>query len=221
MCLEEAEMTEDESSDQHSDMDTSPTTSISPEQMDTKLYNKCVTFMIRKPFPQDYITLENPVVWANRKISDEQVLIFTILKKDFKKDGKYAHLFIPKYPYVPVKILNDLGITAESRSATIYNLWRHCSLMRKEAAIDSNEDYRRNLGALPGLEKIPWLKLLTDHTVAKSFPFDTQDIVQYQQAWSYHGNSSIHTLDSRELYDCFFRPLERLCTMDMPMTQLL
>ena len=55
MCLEEVEMTGDESSDQHSDMDTSPTTTISPEQMDTKLYNKCVTFMIRKPFPHDYI----------------------------------------------------------------------------------------------------------------------------------------------------------------------
>ena len=73
--------------------------------MDTKLYNKCATFMIRLPFPTEYATLERPVVWANRKISDEQTQIFTIMKKDFKKDGKYAHLFIPKYPYVPFKIV--------------------------------------------------------------------------------------------------------------------
>ena len=113
MSLEQPPSSDENSSENSASEGNSSLNSIEPPeikpQTNKDIYKSFIPHMIKTPFPIDYTQNERNATSANRKTSDEQVLIFSIMKEDFKTDGKYAHLHIPNYPYVPLKIMNDLG----------------------------------------------------------------------------------------------------------------
>ncbi len=54
------------------------------------------------------------------------------------------------------------------------------------------------------------MKLLLDSTTIKTFELEKLDTTQYSNAWKQYGNENINKLESREFYDIFIRPMERM-----------
>ena len=62
---------------------------------------------IHLPASNDYSVKEKKLILANRKTAKEEDPTTPIQKEDFPDGGKYANLFIPKYPCVPTQIIID------------------------------------------------------------------------------------------------------------------
>jgi hypothetical protein len=59
--------------------------------------------------------------------------LMAISPNDFRPQGRFAHIFIPKYVYVPKEIFAYLGLTS-SKTTPLYHLtWQFCYAARQEA----------------------------------------------------------------------------------------
>ena len=140
-----------------------------------------------------------------------------INKESFMSGGKYAHLFIPQYPYVPMTILLDVKMSHIYNGHNIQRLWTVCFKAREEALKATKQEYGPNTPEKDNHLSVPWLILLQDASIKKSFYHDILDIIQYQMAINRLQHKEITHIKPKEFYDMFFRPLERLYASNMPL----
>jgi len=136
----------------------------------------------------------------------------SITAKDFLEDGRFGHIYIGRQFHVPEEIFKILQINPSNFKDTLMVLWRRLYAARVEAAHLSEFLLPQKHWTMS-----PWLELLSDTNVSKTFDHDYVDVSQYYTA---HRHFRLHTLQTapfETLYNNFVRPLERLFTTDMPL----
>ena len=188
------------------------------------------TSFLQQNSAQETITMDD--LWSKETTAiyaDQSQIKFVytggpITAHDFLRTGRFNHIHLPIYPYVPPYIIDSLGISTPLTSATTLDIWSQCHNKRREAskaiftAGMRSPDQTHTPEWMP--KNIPWITLLQDISTTKTFPFDDLDIIQYQNAWLKHGPNA-DRLNQQEIYDYFFRPLERLFSYNMPLSKLL
>jgi hypothetical protein len=140
----------------------------------------------------------------------------TISAEDFLPEGRFAAYYIGRQLYVPHAIIDALQLKriVLVNGDLLQIIWRKLYAARLEAnekTKSPNWHYQ-----VPSHLQNPWIRLLSDMTVAKSFQYDNIDIVQAVEAQRKF-EKTLSTAQVEDLYSAFIRPLERLFTMDMPL----
>jgi hypothetical protein len=63
------------------------------------------------------------------------------------------------------------------------------------------------------------ITLALDNTTTKTLEHYKLYITQYNNSWKQYENENINKLESREFYDIFKRPIERMVARNMPFTE--
>ena len=143
--------------------------------------------------------------------------IESIDELDFMCAGRYAHIFIPSYVYVPEDVLkNEAAFRLPEQSAEYYALWHKLYHSRREAAEEAEK-------RPPLLQKynVPWINLLQDKKVAKPLFVEMLDQLQYTTAHAVLETKPVDHMSRQRIYDTFFRPLERLVAADLKLGEYL
>ena len=174
------------------------------------------TLMIHMPPCQARWLEEELLNYGNVKMDVDAQILDSIEMDDFLPNGRFSHIHIPRYQYVPPEVLTILGLPLQLSPYAFNSVWRRLYVHRFHAGFEFENVY--DLSAhLRGIEDIPWIDLLRSSRIAKTFYFDALDIFQYAEAVR-RGFHQLHSLTNRQLYDWYFRPLERLMGLDMPMS---
>lgn len=128
----------------------------------------------------------------------------------FLPSGKLAHIYIPTYNYIPEECLELIGLKGvKLTTATKTLVWQKLFGLRQEAqaALDPAD--------LEDICPSPWSQFLMQNVTTPESP-DTSliDLVQHSQAVKHNYK---YQLDEIRVYDTLFRPMERLCGIDMPL----
>jgi hypothetical protein len=144
-----------------------------------------------------HVRLQEPIIWSD----------------DFMPSGRFSHIYIPPYVLVPMDIQVELNVLVAPASAAYHNLWRQCYVARVRA------DRRlKNLVELTtqSYKPTPWTSITLGDS-HKTFGLNPIERVQHSEAWRKYtfrqGN-----LTNMQLYDWFFRPIERLVALNMPLS---
>ncbi len=136
---------------------------------------------------------------------------FHISEQDFLPDGKYAHVFIPNYVYIPAEILKDWSPMALPPTSTeYYALWYKLYKKRRDAA--DHLEWNPTPVRAP---TSPWVKLLQNRDVVKPLYFENLDEHQYTAAYNKLPMSETLRLSKQVVYDRLYRPLERMVALSM------
>ena len=136
--------------------------------------------------------------------------------EDFRRNGRYAHIYIGRQNRLPAEAYRAINILPPDNPDLNQLVWRHFYKARSEAA----KNYKANISD-EDLKISPWLRLLCDESIPKTFYYDDIDKVQCLSA---HKLMSKHNEDFYGpdcMYHNFVRPLERLFTVDMPLSKQL
>jgi hypothetical protein len=134
--------------------------------------------------------------------------------------GRFCHIFIPNYVYVPPEVLQEYGLDIDLRSVEFSVVWRRLYRARTLACTTVTDTIDLSDVMAQLRHDVPWIQILRSNNVQKTFPFDDLDVLQYATA-AQRGFRELHSLTNRQIYDCFIRPLERLVAIDMPLTNRL
>ena len=161
---------------------------------------------------------QSVLIEANMKEPINQEMLQSIRKEDFLTGGRFAFIHIPKYVYIPPEIAQALNFTYVRLHNHYCIVWRRLLCARMEAlAIVENDINTWLTPAYQIMEDCPWVKMLWDTSVTKTFPFDYIDILQMAEAYKSVEGSKLHIVKNRQVYDRLFRPLERLFALNMPL----
>ena len=145
---------------------------------------------------------------------------------DFLPFGRLCHIFVPNYVYVPPLAAELVTGVRDLSAKDRQLLWRRMHHARNRAATlmaMSNDLWGDNdkVDPLPKLSTY-WR---TEIQNAKTTEFPLQNIDEVQHVHSHlttmeeHFKTNKSMLEvTRDLYDLFIRPMERLFTCDMPMS---
>ena len=173
---------------------------------------------VRLPPTNHEETTHNVLVEANMKDLISQDMLQSIQAADFLPAGRFSHLHIPRYVYVPAEIAAIINVKQERIHSHHVIVWRRLYVASREAQAFIEADPAVWLQRAEEMrDKCPWISMLMDRTIVKSFDFEAIDIVQMAEAIRTIEGSQIHILRNRALYDRLFRPLERLFAYDMPL----
>ncbi len=140
----------------------------------------------------------------------------SITPEDFKEFGRLRHVYIGRQPMVPPEVYKILRIPTNDNLTAVYVLWRRLYIARCEAAKGYTFEF-----PVKEWDKYPWIALLCDSRVTKTFNWDDIDGLQF---WWAHKDTSYQKLQTESfanLYNNFVRPLERLFALDMPLNEKL
>ena len=144
-------------------------------------------------------------------------IVSSITCHDFLPGGRFAHIFIPNYVYIPPEISAIVNFTYERLHNHYFIIWRRLYAARWEAQKFLRSNYKQHLENVPEAATCPWIQLLLNQDVVKTFPFEDIDIIQMAEAVKSIPGQKVHILRNRQFYDRFLRPLERLFALDMPL----
>jgi len=182
------------------------------EAEQNKRYRDVFTTMATKFPTMNRIFWEQDAVKANF-ISDHAIDVPFVKPADFLPGGRFAHLLIPTYPYVPSEILEAFNICAKRNSPTYFNAWRQCyaaafqsdKIFKKSGNTDFDEPYPNDS---------PWMKTMI-RPMRRNIDINTLAKVQHQAAIE-KAKARHWDLTKEEVYDWFIRPVERLVALNMP-----
>ena len=138
----------------------------------------------------------------------------SIKPADFRKNGRYSHIYIGRQNRLPAELYRAINIHPPDNPDLNQIVWRFFYKARAEAAKDYHIEISKE-----DLNLSPWLRLLCDDTVPKTFYFDDIDKVQCIAAhkmMARKGKFEFYGPDC--LYHNFVRPMERLFALDMPLS---
>ena len=140
---------------------------------------------------------------------------------DFLPNGRFAAYYIGRQLSVPTAIISRLQLSRNvgSNSDLLQIVWRKLYSARLEAEERTRSPSWR-IEAPADLHS-PWVRLLMDMSVAKSFQYDNIDIVQAIEAKKAFHSQNLNQVSTDDLYSAFIRPIERLFTMEMPLNSRL
>jgi len=135
--------------------------------------------------------------------------IQNITRLDFLPNGNLAHVYIPSYNYIPEDCILALGLKEVKMSATARTLlWHALQKLRVEAQEHITEDHLSNIVANG------WTKYLLENAKKDGKTTHLIDAIQHSEAIRHNNkfNLNVYTV-----YDTLFRPMERLCGIEMPL----
>jgi hypothetical protein len=140
----------------------------------------------------------------------------SIAAKDFEEFGRFRHIYIGRQPSVPPEVYKILKVPYPDNPDVSFTIWRRLYKARMEAVTNVTREL-----PLKEWEKSPWLQMLSDSRITKTFQWDQLDVMQYW--WAHHDISyqKLQTEIYPNLYHNFVRPLERLFALGMPLNEKL
>jgi hypothetical protein len=144
-----------------------------------------------------------------------------IAAEDFGIHGRFNHVFIPNYVYLPKDILTAIGkITLNVTDVHYHLIWQKLYRARQEAAA-AYQLQHKELKPSEWIDASPWVNILEDVQVAKPCFTEHLDVLQNKSAIQKTPFATLHGTARSVIYDRFFRPLERLIAIDMPLHERL
>ena len=133
-----------------------------------------------------------------------------IKPEDFLPGGRLETIYIPSYLYIPDAVFKILNLNPR--------LVQYCRLMLWHKLLKARQDSQAGVSAkdLQGLIGNDWM----DHLArsVRNYPKKSYtniiDLIQHTKA---QGFNKEYKLPPQTVYDTLFRPLERLCGVDMPL----
>jgi hypothetical protein len=140
-----------------------------------------------------------------------------IAAEDFGIHGRFNHVFIPNYVYLSPDILTAIGkVTLNVTDVHYHLIWQKLYRARQAAAA-AYQLQHKELKPHEWIEASPWVNILEDVQVAKPCFTEHLDVLQNRSAIQKTPFSTLHGTARSVIYDRFFRLLERLIAIDMPL----
>ncbi len=129
--------------------------------------------------------------------------LMAISPNDFRPQGRFAHIFIPKYVYVPKEIFAYLGLTSTKTTPLYHLTWQFCYAARQEAGKwVTQEDVEDSVSH--------WNDILQNTHGLNNMNLSLIDVVQAQAARKWYAVTCQEEKDPYVWYDMFIRPTEPL-----------
>ena len=161
---------------------------------------------------QHLLQAEMNILQCNwRNIIDQNTLL-KVAPEDFQLGGRFAHIHIGRQNRLPAEIYRAIAIYPPDIPDLNQIVWRYFYTARVEAAKDYHIEVSQE-----DLQLSPWLQLLCDDNIPKTFYYDDIDKVQCLSAHKIMNQKTSDWYGPDCLYHNFIRPLERLFTVDMPL----
>jgi hypothetical protein len=130
-------------------------------------------------------------------------LLMSISPNDFRPHGRFAHIFIPKYVYVPREIFTFLDIHMLKGNPLYQLTWQFCYAARREAdKWTTLEDIDESVSH--------WTDILLNMYGLNNMNLSLIDVVQAQAAHKWKDTMTKEETDPYVWYDLFIRPVEVL-----------
>jgi hypothetical protein len=137
--------------------------------------------------------------------------------RHFGLHSRFNHVFIPNYVYLPTDILTAIGKVTLSVTDVHYHLiWEKLYRARRAAAA-AYQLQHKELKPYEWIEASPWVNILEDVQVAKPCFTEHLDVLQHRNSIQKTPFATLHGTARSVIYDRFFRPLERLIAIHMPL----
>ncbi len=134
-----------------------------------------------------------------------------ISAEDFGIHGRFNHVFIPNYVYLPTDILTAIGkVTLNVTDVHYHLIWQKLYRARQAAAA-AYQLQHKELKPYEWIEASPWVNILEDVKVAKPCFTEHLDVLQNRSAIQKTPFATLHGT-ARSVIFC---PLERLIATDM------
>jgi hypothetical protein len=144
-----------------------------------------------------------------------------ISAEDFGINGRFNHVFIPNHVYLPADILTAIGkVTLNVTDVHYHLIWQKLYKARRAAAT-AYQLQHTELKPHEWIEASPWVNILEDVQVAKPCFTEHLDVLQNRSAIQKTPFATMHGTARSVIYNRFFRPLERLIAIDMPLHEKL
>ena len=170
------------------------------------------TLAIKSP-PMDRTTWELAAIKGNT-ILDPRIDYPWIDENHFMPGGKLAHIYIPRYVYIPHDVFYKLKMWFKKGTTSYISFWRHLLIAQDKANKSlTQEDLRDN-------HKTDYRAMLKNKT-PKTIITRKVDLIQHRFAHQEAERIGWVNLTQRNVYDWFIRPVERLFAVDMPQGPLL
>jgi hypothetical protein len=210
---------EDEEGDNREINRSSPEDTDLSKWSDSQWYNLFARCMVQNPPLMSSATasaISRAIRASTRHPAVERFLVW-IKPMDFAPIGRFSHIFIPNYVYVPTEILTQLKkITLRVTDVHYHILWYQLYRARRTAA-EAYQLQHKELKPSEWIEASPWVHILEDVKVAKPSYTEHLDVLQNRSAIQNTPFATLHSTARSVIYDRFFHPLERLIAMDMPL----
>ena len=106
-------------------------------------------------------------------------MLLSIKAAEFLPAGRFSHLHIPKYVYVPAEIAAVINVKQERIHSHHVIVWRHLYVANREAQAFIEADPATWLQRAEEMkDSCPWISMLMDRTIVKSFDFEELNMVQ-------------------------------------------
>ncbi len=185
-----------------------PTETKQPKSFHSKqpeTYEKCFgAAAILQPASTHDFLMATLHIQANYKLTKNiWPALMAINPNDFRPQGKFAHMFIPKYVYVPKEIFAYIGLTSTKMIPLYHLTWQFCYAARQETGkwitLKDVED-----------SVFHWNDILQNTHGLNNMNLSLIDIVQAQAARKWYDIMHNKEKDPYVWYDLFIRPKEPL-----------
>lgn len=170
------------------------------------------TLAIKSP-PMDRTTWELAAIKGNT-ILDPRIDYPWIDENHFMPGGILAHIYIPRYVYIPHDVFNKFKMWFKKGTTSYISFWRHLLIAQDKANKSLTKEYLRDT------HKTDYRAMLKNKT-PKTIITRKVDLIQHRFAHQEAEKIGWVNLTQRNVYDWFIRPVERLFAVDMPQGPLL
>ena len=146
-------------------------------------------------------------------ILDPRIEVPWVEPHHFMPQGKFAHIYIPRYVYIPKDVFNKSSIQLELDTTSYTAFWRQLREAQGEAQqmINNMIDHEQ----LRSLYKTDHRKMLKGQ-LPKTIRSSRLEIIQHKHAHIEAQRIGWKRMTPRDIYDWFIRPIEKLFAIDMP-----
>jgi len=182
------------------------------DDLSQEQYQSIIRTMAIKLPPMKRTTWELEAIKANT-ILDPRIEVPWAEPHHFMTLGKFAHIYIPKYVYIPKGVFKKSSIQLDVDNTSYTAFWRHLREAQQEAQrlLHTMLDHEQ----LRSLYKTDHRKMLKGQ-LPKTSHTSRLEIIQHNQAHIEAQRIRWKKMKPTDIYDWFIRPIEKLFTIDMP-----
>ena len=164
--------------------------------------------------PYDFLTTATHIQGNYKMDKNSWPLLMSISPNDFRPNGRFAHIFIPKYVYVPKEIFTFLDFHLLKGNPLYQLTWQFCYAARREAdKWITHDDIDESVSH--------WTDILLNLHGLNNMNMSLIDVVQAQAAHKWKSTMSKEETDPFVWYDLFIRPTEVLFARKAAMNEKL
>ena len=151
---------------------------------------------------------------ANNQNTSRYFRKIDIKPSDFLPGGRLDTIYIPSYLYIPDAVFKTLELNPRMVQYCRLMLWHKLSIARQRAQAQLPRDYLDDEISNDWMAHLSRAKQIQQ---TRSFTYRI-DVLQHVQAQKMNKE---YKLPAQIVYDTLFRPMERLCGIDMPLHNIL